>query len=83
VILDIVFRLIKDQPVTIEVAGEELVGRPPKIEAELAVFEITEGSLHIVLVSLEVPRPLSEGEVIAPSVVMHFHDLKLGPRELV
>src|SRR3989337_4048246 len=66
---------MEDQPVAIEVAVEELVSRAPEVEPELAELEVAERPCDVIPARLEVPRPLPEGEEIAPAIVVddiHF-----------
>src|SRR3990172_3600990 len=78
-----VLGLVKREPVAIEVARQELIGRAPQIKPELAELEIAEAALYVLLVRFEIERPLLEGEEIAPAIVLHFHQLELGLGELV
>ena len=52
----------KVQPVAIQVAVKELIGRAPQIKPELTELEIAEGALDVILVRVEIDRPLLEGE---------------------
>ena len=62
---------------------EELVSRPPQIKAELAELEIAEGPRDEVPAGIEVPRPLPEGEEIAPAVVVDDVHLEIRLPQLV
>jgi len=71
----------KNHSVAAETPGKKLVRRPPEIQSEAAIVEITKTLYHCGLVSVEVERPLLKGKKIAVAVVMKGQQLERCLRE--
>src|SRR5579863_10275572 len=78
-----ILRQLDDHAIAVEASAEELVRRPPEIEAEAPVVELAEALDHVRPVGVEIARPLLEGQEIAVSVVEDFDHLERRLGKLV
>src|SRR5205807_1158245 len=65
-------RILEDHPVAIQTAAEEFVGGAPEIQTKSPVVPLAELLNDGLAVGLEIGRPLTEGQEIAPSVVVQL-----------
>jgi hypothetical protein len=69
-------RILDNHTIAVQTSAQKLVGGTPEVQAKAAILEVTEPLDDEVLISLEIQRPLVEGQVVAVTIIEDLENLK-------